>query len=114
MRLMELFSQPENSDPRLNSDINYLDDLKFFIDNNNDRVSNVLFPAIKKHRESPDDEKSYKFYVQPLKMCAEEYVNEYQLEDIKDEIFSNESILELAKRIAEEQLAHIRSKEYAR
>ena len=109
---MELFSRPDNEDPRLNPDINYLDDLKFYIDNDNDIVSNVLFPAIKKHRQNPDDETSYKFYVKPLKQCAEHYADKYELSDIKDDIFSNESILELAKRIAEEQLAHIKSKDY--
>ena len=112
MRLMELFSQPENSDPRLSSDINYLDDLKFYIDNNNEIVSNVLFPAIKKHKETPQDEKAYKYYIQPLKQCSEQYAAEYQLEDIKDKIFSNENILELAKKIAEEQSSHIKGKDY--
>ena len=112
MRLMELFSQAQDADPRLSSDINYLDDLKFYMDNNNDVVSNVLFPAIKNHKNKPDDETAYRHYVGPVRKCAEQYAIEYELDDIKDKIFTDENIIQLAKRMAEEQLKHIKNKDY--
>ena len=49
MRLNELFS-PIGA-PEENQDINWLEDLKFFMDNDNEVTSNVMFPAIKKHKK---------------------------------------------------------------
>ena len=44
MRLFEIFGhEPENKDERRNSDIDYVSDLKFFIDNDNELVSQTLF-----------------------------------------------------------------------
>lgn len=113
MKLMELFSRdPAVNDPRLDPEINYLDDLKFYMDNDNDIVSNVLFPAVKAHQNDANNPKAYTFYIKPIRKCIEGYVKEYELDDIKDDIFTKENIVELAKRIAQEQKQHIDRKEY--
>jgi|SRR5210317_760012 len=113
MRLMELFSSdPATQDPRLSKDVNYLDDLKFYMDNDTNSLTNVLFPAIKAHKENLDDESAYRHYMKPIKLSVEKYCNEYDLSDIRDKIFTDESLITLAKRIAEEQKSHIGNKEY--
>jgi len=113
MRLMELFSSdPINQDPRLTKDINYLDDLKFYMDNDSEQLTNVLFPAIKAHKENLEDENAYRHYMKPIKITVEKYCNQYDLSDIKDKIFTDENLIQLAKRIAEEQKSHIGNKDY--
>ena len=113
MRLMELFSSdPTNQDPRLSKDINYLDDLKFYMDNDNEQLTNVLFPAIKAHKENIDDESAYRHYMKPIKITVEKYCNQFDLDDIKDKMFTDENLIQLAKRFAEEQKAHIGNKDY--
>ena len=112
MRLMELFSSPDNKDPRLNPDINYLDDLKFYVDNNSELLSNVFFPAVKEQRKNNDPEMAYKLYIKPLKFATERYCDQYELNDVKDDIFTDENIIEVAKRFASEQHNHINNKDY--
>ena len=110
---MELFSSdPTSQDPRLSKDINYLDDLKFFMDNDTDELTNTLFPAIKAHKENLDDESAYRHYMKPIKITVEKYCDKYDLADIKDTIFTDDSLIHLAKRIAEEQKQHISNKDY--
>jgi len=119
MKLMELFQPPAldsasdtmEKDPRLVSDINYLNDLKFFIDNDTDRLSKNFFPAIKQ-QQANDGPESFKFYLKPLSDSCEEYCKEYDLSDIKDEIFTRESLVELAKEIAAEQSEFIKNGSY--
>jgi len=115
MRLLELFDIPaDTKDKRLSQDIDYAGDLKFFIDNDNDLLSKFFFPVVKQqseHLHSPD---FYKHYLKPVKHCAELYVKEYDLDDIKNEIFTDETFTNIAKRFAEEQKSHIESGEYDR
>ena len=115
MKLMELFSssdQSKDQDDRLDPEINYLDDLKYFIDNENGILSKFFFPAINKHKNIGNDESSYKIYILPVKHSADVYCKKFKLEDVKDEIFSNESLIKIAKRFAEEQKNHIDHKDY--
>jgi hypothetical protein len=119
MKLMELFQPPQmdpnndsvEKDPRLMTDINYLDDLKFFIDNDTDRLSKNFFPAIKQQRQN-DSPDSFKLYLKPLTASCEEYCKEYDLSDIKDQIFTREKLEELAKQIASEQSEFIKKGSY--
>lgn len=112
MRLMELFSQPDNKDPRLNPDINYLDDLKFYVDNNSEMLSNIFFPAIKEQQAKNDPQEAYKLYIKPIRFAVEKYCEEYDLKDVKDDIFTDENVNEIAKRFATEQHNHINNKDY--
>ena len=115
MKLMELFSVPsvdEIEDKKFDREVDYVDDLKFWIDSNDKMLSNFIFPAVKHHLVAPDHPESFMHYVEPLKKCAEAYCNEFDLNDHKDEIFNEEEIKKLAERFAEEQSKHIRKGDY--
>ena len=45
-------------------EVNWLDDLKFFIDNDTDVLSKQFFPAIRRHQAMPGPD-AYKFYMNP-------------------------------------------------
>lgn len=95
-----------------NNEIDYIGDLKFFIDNDSDVLSNHFFPAIKKHQDYHGHDDAYKIYVRPLERCAEEYCKKFDLEDKKHEILPKEDLIELAKIIADEQHKFIERGDY--
>ena len=112
MKLMELFYPVKDNDQKFDSDVDYLDDLKFWISNNDEMLSKIFFPAVKKHKQQFDDEDVYKVYVEPLKKCSEAYCEEYDLLHSKDEIFTDEALLELAHTVAKEQAEFIKKGDY--
>jgi hypothetical protein len=115
MKLMELFSpsaEMQEKDERLDPEINYLDDLKYFIDNEDSLLSKFFFPAISKQKKQADSEQSYKLYLDPVKKTVDIYCTKFKLEDLKDKIFDNDAVIKVAKRIADEQKNHIMKKEY--
>jgi len=116
MKLMEIFSRnpdlDSNKDKRLDPDINYLEDLKFFIDNDNDILSHEFFPAIIKHKKNINNEDAYKFYVKPVLHSMNEYCKKFKLSDVKEKIFTEDSIIELSKKFAEVQKKIIEDGEY--
>jgi hemerythrin-like domain-containing protein len=112
---MELFANPadmKEKDKRLDPEINYLDDLKVFIDNEDSVLSKFFFPAIHKHKDHGDQEDSFKLYLHPVKQTIPVYCKKYNLEDIQDQVFSKEDIIKVAKKFAEEQQRHIKKKDY--
>lgn len=84
------------------SDIDWLGDLKFFIDNDTDTLSKHFFPAIQRHKAHVGNPNVFKVYIEPLEMCKKTYCEKYDIEN-PEEKFTKENIIELAKRIAEEQ-----------
>lgn len=110
MLLREMFS-PIGAPKTEEQEIDWLGDLKFFIDNDNDMLSNHFFPAVKKHEKYLNHPEAYKIYLRPLDMCAEEYCKKFQIGD-KHEKFPKESLIELAKHIAEEQNKFIERGDY--
>jgi hypothetical protein len=113
MKLFELFGHNEkNKDPRLDPEINYIEDLKFFIDNDNQMLSKVFFPAIKSHQDNGGYDDDHEHYVEPIKKAIVIYCKAHDLSDIKDEIFDEASIHELAKKCAAEQHKHIHKGDY--
>lgn len=92
-------------------DIDWLDDLKFYIDNEQSLLSNHLFPVVKKHRLHIDNPNVYKLYLKPLQSCIKEYCNTFEIKD-SNEKFPQEAIVELAKKIADEQKQHIENGDY--
>jgi hypothetical protein len=110
MLLNEMFS-PLGAPKEDDREIDWLGDLKFYIDNENDILSHQLFPAIKKHSKYIDHPKAYKIYVKPITFALESYCNKFNIED-RDEKFPKESLAELAKRICEEQKKHIEDGDY--
>lgn len=116
MLLNELFEVPsETKDKRLDHDIDYAGDLKFFIDNDNDMLSTHFFPAIKKHQEDlHSEDPASKYYMEPVKKCLDIYVKKFDLNDIKDKIFTDDLLKSVAQRFADEQKNHIDSGAYDR
>jgi hypothetical protein len=110
MKLMEMFSAigaPKEQD----ANVDWLDDLKFFIDNDNKMLQNYIFPALKKHEKHAGHPKAYKIYLKPVKSCAKIYCDKFNIEDAEDK-FNEESLTELAKRIADMQEKFIKDGHY--
>jgi hypothetical protein len=109
MKLFEMF--PAADAPDENVEIDWIDDLKFYIDNDNRELSNHLFPAIKKHQENGKSEDAYRYYLKPILSCCKDYCNKFDIKDPKEK-FTKEGLVELAKRIATEQEKHIEDGDY--
>lgn len=109
MKLNELFS-PIGA-PSDNDDVNYVQDLKFFIDNDNEILAKTLFPAIKKHQGYKGHPDAYKIYIKPIEQCRELYASKYNVEDCSEKI-TKEDIIALAKQFAQEQDKFIERGDY--
>jgi hypothetical protein len=100
MLLREMFSAI--GAPKEEQDINWLEDLKFFIDNDDRMLNQFFFPAVKKHKDHRRNPNAYKLYIRPLRKCKEAYCEKFEIEQ-PEEKFTKEKIIELAKYIASEQ-----------
>jgi hypothetical protein len=110
---MEMFSAiGAPKDEYADSDINWIDDLKFFIDNDDALLKNHIFPTIEKHRKYVDHPEAYKLYMKPLKSCVKIYCKTFDINDEDNEKFSEDKVCSLAKQIAGEQKAYIMKKDY--
>lgn len=96
---------------REEGDIDWIDDLKVFIDNENEVLSKVMFPAIRKHNKYRNHPEVYKVYIKPLRHCAEEYCRKFDIEDDGDK-FPKEEIIKLAKELATAQNSFIERGDY--
>lgn len=110
MLLREMFS-PIGAPNETGDDIDWLGDLKFFIDNNDRLLNHHFFPAIKKHKKHAGHPEVFKLYIRPIEESLIEYCNKYEIED-KEEKFTKDALIELAKRFAKEQERHIKSGDY--
>ena len=108
--IREMFS-PVGGPKDGQGDIDYADDLKFFIDNESELLSRQMFPGIKKHLKHRDHPHAYKFYLKPLQKCCKIYANKFKLENIEQKI-TKEQLIGLAKQIAAEQNQHIARGDY--
>jgi hypothetical protein len=112
MKLMEMFSAigaPKEDE----GDVNWADDLKFFIDNDDQLLTRYMFPALRKHEKNAGHPDAYKLYVTPIKECLKIYIEKFEIKD-PEEKFTKDIVLELAKRIASEQEKHIEDGDYHR
>jgi hypothetical protein len=101
MLLKEMWS-PIGAPKDDQQEIDWLDDLKFFIDNDNRSLQQYFFPAIKRHKEHQGNPNAFKIYIRPVERCMETYCQKYEIEN-PEEKFPKEKIIELAKRFASEQ-----------
>lgn len=101
MLLREMFS-PIGAPKEDQQDINWLEDLKFFIDNDDQMLNQYFFPAVDKHKKYQGHPEAYKLYIRPIEGCLEHYCQKFEIED-RSEKFPKESLIELAKTIAQEQ-----------
>ena len=111
VKLYEMFSPIGGPNATEEPEIDWLDDLKFFIDNDDSSLENQLFPAIKKHSKYAGHPEAYKLYIKPIENCCEAYCHKFDI-DNKEEKFTKESLIELAKKIAEEQNKFIEAGHY--
>jgi hypothetical protein len=110
MLLKEMFS-PIGAPKDDQSEIDWLGDLKFYIDNNDDMLDKHFFPAIEKHKKYHKHPEVYKLYIKPIERMAECYCEEFDVEN-KEEKFPKDKLIELAKSIADEQDRHIERGDY--
>ena len=106
MLLKELFS-PIGAPNDQENDINWHEDLKVFIDNDNEVMSNVLFPAIKKHEKYRGHPDAYKLYIKPVESCCDMYCKKFDVQK-PEEKFSRGNMISLARQIAKEQEGYLR------
>lgn len=107
-----MFSPLGGPDTDDQQDIDWADDLKFFIHNNNKLLSNYILPAAHQQQKYKDEPDVHLVYIKPLKSCIEEYCRIFEISD-QDEIFSEETINDIAKSLAEEQKQFIEKGDYA-
>jgi hypothetical protein len=110
MLLKEMFS-PIGSPKEDDQDVDWLGDLKFFMDNDNKMLENFVFPAVEKHKEHAGNPNTWKLYVRPIQECLKCYLEQFEVEN-PDEKFPEEALEELAHRIAEEQEHYIQEGDY--
>lgn len=110
MLLREMFS-PIGAPQEDKQDIDWLDDLKFFIDNDDKVLSNYFFPAIKRHKEHKGNPNVFKVYLRPIEHALGHYCDKYEIDD-KEKKFPKEKLIDLAKKFAEEQEKHISKGNY--
>jgi hypothetical protein len=92
-------------------EVNWLEDLKFFIDNDDSMLNQHFFPAVKRHKEYRGNPNAYKIYIKPLESCKEAYCEKFEIEN-PEEKFPKEKLIELAKHIANEQEKFIEKGDY--
>jgi len=111
MLLREMFSAIGAPKEDLEQEIDWIGDLKFFIDNDNDMLNSNFFPAVKKHEKYIGHPQAYKIYMKPIERCLESYCNKFEIEEPESK-FPKESLIELAKTIASEQEKFISQGDY--
>ncbi len=110
MLLKEMFSAIDA--PKDNEqEIDWLDDLKFFIDNDSALLNQYFFPAIKRHKEYQGNPNVFKVYIRPIENCLGHYCDKFDIED-REEKFPKEKLIDLAKRFAEEQEKFLEKGDY--
>lgn len=92
-------------------DIDWIDDLKFYIDNENKLLQNHIFPAIKKHEKYIGHPKVYKIYLQAIKPCLNDYCHTFKVDE-PEEKFPEDALEKLARQMATEQEKFIENGDY--
>ena len=110
MLLREMFS-PIGAPNEADQEVDWMDDLKFFIDNDDKLLSGHFFPAVKRHKEHLGNPNVYKVYIRPIEHSLGEYCNKFDVEN-REEKFPKDKLIELAKRFATEQESHLKRGDY--
>lgn len=110
MLLKEMFSAigaPKDEEQA----VDWLDDLKFYMDNDTGVLNKYFFPAVDKHKKYLDHPKAYTIYLKPIRQSLRMYCDKFKVES-PEEKFPEEKLIELAKRICSEQSKHIENGDY--
>lgn len=112
MKLFELFSRNPQDNHEPEEEIDWLDDLKFYIDNNDDLLTSYIFPAVAQQKHDLENPDSYKVYIKPLRQCAIKYCEKFNTEKPHKELFPTEAIIKLAKHFSDQQKNYIDNGDY--
>jgi len=110
MLLKEMFS-PIGAPKDDQQDIDWLDDLHHFIDNDDKMLNQYFFPAVKRHKEHQGNPNVFKVYIRPIEHCLDAYCDKFDVQD-REEKFSKEKLIDLAKRFASEQEKFLEKGDY--
>ena len=110
MLLREMFS-PIGAPKDDQQDIDWLDDLKFFIDNDDQMLNQYFFPSVKRHKQHVGNPRVFRVYIRPIETCLDHYCEKYDIDD-RQEKFPKEKLIDLAKRIADEQEKYLEKGDY--
>ncbi len=102
---------PIGAPKEMEQEVDWIDDLKFFIDNDTDLLSQNFFPAFKKHKENLGNPSVFQIYIKPIQTCLDSYCEKFDI-DKREEKFPKEKLIDLAKKIANEQEKHIQKGSY--
>ena len=102
---------PLGSPKEDDQDIDWVDDLKFYIDNEDRLIEKYLFPAVKKHEQHVGNPNVYKIYLHAIKPCLEDYCKTFEIEN-PEEKFTDDVLETLARQMAEQQEKFIESGDY--
>lgn len=100
MKLFELFSPIGGPTENDLQEIDWIGDLKAYIDDNESLLSRRIMPAVEKHKKYLKHPNAYKIYIKAIKLCADQYCDQF---DIEEKVFTPEKIIELAKTYADQQ-----------
>ena len=92
-------------------DVDWLEDLKFYIDNENRLLNNYFFPAVKKHEQHVGNPNVYKIYLRAIRPCLDDYCKTFDIKD-SEEKFTEDALIELARTMANEQEKFIKEGDY--
>jgi len=109
MLLREMFS-PIGA-PSEQTDVDWINDLKFFIDNDDKMLSQYFFPAVDKHKLHRGHPDAYKLYLKAVEHCKDHYCTKFEIEEPEDK-FPKDKLIDLAKLFASEQEKHIKDENY--
>lgn len=110
MLLREMFS-PIGAPKEDQQEIDWIGDLKYFIDNENQMLNKYFFPAIDRHKEHKGNPNVFKVYIRPVERCLDHYCDKFKI-DKREEKFPKEKLIDLAKQFATEQEKHIAKGDY--
>jgi hypothetical protein len=110
MLLKEMFS-PIGSPKEDDQDVDWVGDLKFYIDNENRLLEKYFFPAVKKHKDYIGNPNAYKIYLRAIKPCLADYCKTFNIKDPKEK-FSEDDLENLARQMAEQQTKFIEKGDY--
>jgi hypothetical protein len=110
MLLKEMFS-PIGGPQEDDQDVDWLEDLKFYIDNENRLLNNYFFPAVKKHEQHIGNPNVYKIYLRAIRPCLDDYCKTFGIKD-SEEKFTEDALIELARTMASEQEKFIEEGDY--
>lgn len=110
MLLQEMFS-PLGGPREDEQSVDWTDDLKFFIDNDNDLLNKYILPTVMVHKKYVNHPDAYKLYLKPIQKCCESYADTFEVEDIEEKI-PGDKLEELARHICDIQRECIKNGDY--